>query len=95
MEDAITAILDFRDILDVEVAAQAPDISSFYGVRLQPQTGLHGNTSNCWCYCSTCRFLMDTVVQMLPTMPKITCLPFLLVTYKQIICSKQICTKPW
>lgn len=35
MEDAITAILDFRDILDVEVAAQAPDISSFYGVRLQ------------------------------------------------------------
>ena len=35
MEDAITAILDFRDILGVEVADKAPDISSFYGVRLQ------------------------------------------------------------
>ena len=35
MEDAITAILDFRDNLNEEVAAQAPDISSFYGVNIQ------------------------------------------------------------
>ena len=33
MEDATTAILDFRDNLTEEVAAQAPEISSFYGVR--------------------------------------------------------------
>lgn len=33
MEDATTAILDFRDNLNLEVAAQAPDVNSFYGVR--------------------------------------------------------------
>lgn len=32
MEDATTAILDFRDNLNLEVAAQAPDVNSFYGV---------------------------------------------------------------
>ena len=44
MEDATTAILDFRDNLNVEVAAQAPDISSFYGVHSKLQLSLHGNT---------------------------------------------------
>lgn len=34
MEDAITAILDFRDNLNEEVAVQAPDTSSFYGVSI-------------------------------------------------------------
>lgn len=33
MEDATTAILDFRDNLKVEVAAQAPDVNSFYAVE--------------------------------------------------------------
>ena len=38
MEDAVTAILDFRDNLNEEVAAQAPDVSSFFAVNTSPFT---------------------------------------------------------
>ena len=41
MEDATTAILDFRDNLNLEVAAQAPDVNSFYGVGSTATAGLH------------------------------------------------------
>ncbi len=35
MEDATVAVPDFRDNLNQELAAQAPDANCFYGVRHQ------------------------------------------------------------
>ena len=55
MEDATTAILDFRDNLTEEVAAQAPDIISFYGVLTVAELAFSSH-DYIWCCCWPYRY---------------------------------------
>ena len=111
MEDATTAILDFRDSLSQELAVLTPEANSYFGVTLmQQQSATHicacMQTVHC-CHSAhappterrrlitACRFSMDIVEQLQHSLPAITCTGILQTVCRLTSYRQRQCKKLW